>query len=455
MTRSVKFANLVLAGGTIISIALLLYAFSLSFSRGPQSTYKYYLISITLIAFFLGVLYRCTDEAKVNIALFFLSIGTMLYIIELVLVFYWPLLKHRIIDTETINHLDLPVDSRNKFQITMDLRKRGINAYPHIFPFRKIDSDGMDYNGNKVYPLGAIANSTTVFCNGGSGPVIYETDEHGFRNPKGQYVIDSLDLALVGDSFAQGHCVKNGNDIAGQLRKSGKKVLNLGMEASGPLIELGIFSEYALPFKPKHVFWLYYEGNDPENLLHEKQSSTLMKYLEKGFSQNLVYNQNLADNALISDFQNETAKKEIEDRENNAEIEKPGSVISNKKLMIQIMKFSVLRLKLGLHGNCSYIPAPILKDILKEAKSRVEGWGGKLYFVYLPENHRYKKNMCRKRYVHTQNNKILSLLKELNINVIDMSVHFASHGDPLSLFEGHYNSKGYALVAQKIEERLE
>jgi lysophospholipase L1-like esterase len=457
MSKSVKFANFILISGIVICIVIIVFVFSISDSRSPASILAYYVITITALFFLVAVLYVCKDETKVNLALLLCSIVVSIYIIEILL----SLISLGIVDINRSHPLQnkkmaiarekgVPFDTRTKLQITMDLRKNALNAYPHVFPANNIGTDGLNYNGTKIYPLGAISNTTTVYCNEESEPVIYETDEHGFRNPKGQYDTDNLDVALIGDSFAQGFCVKNGDDIAGQLRGKNIKVLNLGMGGSGPLIELGILSEYAQPAKPKHVFWLYYEGNDMPNLGWEK-TPTLMKYIEKDFLQNLVYRQDIVDNALIADIEDTLANKIKE----YVKAEKLISFTEKAKgFVIQTVKLHNLRLKLGVHGNCSFNINPMFKDILVQAKSRTEGWGGQLYFVYLPAYDRYMNNMCRKRMFHLQKDKITAMAKGLNINLLDMTEHFDAQSDPASLFRGHYNAEGYSLVAQKIEEYL-
>jgi len=135
--------------------------------------------------------------------------------------------------------------------------------------------------------------------------------------------------------------------------------------------------------------------------------------------------------------------------------EKPEfTVRALKDLMIQFLKLYNLRLKLGLHGNCLFHIDPLFEEILTQAKVRVDKWGGQLYFVYLPSNERYEKNICRKRMFQLQKGKVVSLANKLNIPVMDITKHFDAHEDPLSLFLGHYSSKGYRLVAEKIEESL-
>lgn len=448
MSRSIKFANLIFLIGIICCITLLLYVISLSNSRTPATLYKYLFIILVFLAVLLGLLFKGTDPIKVRASLLFLSTGLCLYIIELILGIY------------LITHIAgakkrLRVDTPDKFQVMMDLRKSGINAYPHVFPSNYLLSDGLYHNGTKIFPLGAISRSTTVFCINRGIPVIYETDEHGFRNPEGQYTVPGLDIALIGDSFTQGLCVKNGEDIAGKLREKNMKVLNLEMEGSGPLIELGLLSEYAKPFKPKRVFWLYFEGNDMPNLNYEK-TPTLMKYLNNDFSQNLAKRQEEIDNALIEYVETEIALKNKQlDKINNSLFIKSSftfQVLSD--LMIQSLKLNTLRMKVGLHGNCLFYIEPLFEEIMTQVKGRVEEWGGHLYFVYLPTNERYGNNLCDKRRLPMQREKIVSLAKELDIPVIDITEHFDAHEDPLSLFSGHYNARGYRLVAQKIEERI-
>ena len=76
----------------------------------------------------------------------------------------------------------------------------------------------------------------------------------------------------------------------------------------------------------------------------------------------------------------------------------------------------------------------------------------KLYFVYLPEYRRYsQKNFNNNTYV-----KIKKLNKKLNINFIDIHEEFLKTNDPLQFFPfrlgGHYNIKGYELIAKKLSE---
>ena len=96
-------------------------------------------------------------------------------------------------------------------------------------------------------------------------------------------------MGISGDSFTHGACVKPGEDIGGQIRLiTGENTLNLGMAGNAPLIMLGALKEYVEFREPKKVLWLYYEGNDMDELKQEKSSTLLRSYLQPGFSQNLI-----------------------------------------------------------------------------------------------------------------------------------------------------------------------
>ena len=95
----------------------------------------------------------------------------------------------------------------------------------------------------------------------------------------------------------------------------------------------------------------------------------------------------------------------------------------------------------------------VFKNILKKSDSIINQWGGKLYFVYLPPYEIYKG------YEPIYRKKILQIVKENEIEIIDIHKEvFSIHEDPLSLFpfrlDGHYNAKGYNLIAETISTKI-
>ena len=83
---------------------------------------------------------------------------------------------------------------------------------------------------------------------------------------------------LLGDSYAEGFCVKGSEDIAGNLNKNGFITVNYGVAGTGPLISLAIMREFGDLIKPKNFIYLYFEGNDLERLNWEKKDKNLIKH---------------------------------------------------------------------------------------------------------------------------------------------------------------------------------
>ena len=125
-----------------------------------------------------------------------------------------------------------------------------------------------------------------------------------------------------------------------------------------------------------------------------------------------------------------------------------------------MFKLTNLRTRINLtpEPEPNYEPEPkpeqVFINILEKSNKMVSGWGGSLYFVYLPAFNRYatgKEHINREFVLHTAT--------ELDIPVVDIHREvFVPHLDPKSLFpfrkSGHYNAEGYRLVAETIAKRL-
>ena len=97
----------------------------------------------------------------------------------------------------------------------------------------------------------------------------------------------------------------------------------------------------------------------------------------------------------------------------------------------------------------------LFREILSQAKRRVDTWGGQLYFVYLPEWARYSDYTS---WGKSERNRVLTMVESLGIPIVDIDPAFRATGDPLSLFPfrglGHYNETGHRLVAEEVLRSL-
>ena len=290
-------------------------------------------------------------------------------------------------------------------------------------------------NTNTIFPFSSISNSETLFCNENGYYAIYQSDRYGFNNPDEEWNKNEIEYLLVGDSFTYGSCVSRPNDIASVLRTlSNKSVLNLGYGGNGPLMEYAVLREY-LNQKVKNVLWIYFEGNDLDNLKTEKNNKILINYLNNlTFTQNLKFRQN-----------------EINDLTRNS-IEKVRKKIFKTKI-IKFIKLTNLRTSI-VEAPKSLSKEQILeaefKQILLLAKNLTIKNNSKLHFVYLPEYNRYKI-----KYDNTNYNLVKNIANELDISFIDVHKEvFEKELNPLELFPfellGHYNTEGYKKVAETI-----
>ncbi len=340
-------------------------------------------------------------------------------------------------------------DGRSIRDVVRDLRGEGRQAYP-VLSGRTLLSAGSDgtlrsrvaIEGRETLPLGGIANALTIYCNEDGAYLIYSSDEHGFHNLPGSWARPQLDVAAVGDSFVHGACVPSDRNMVAEVRGRFPATLNLGMAGNGPLSELAAIKEYLPQRRPRVVLWFYYEGNDvSKDLFIEREAALLVAYLGQDFSQGLEQRQPAIDEALIA---------EVEKAYDAAPVEVAPPVAREIKWR-DVLLLRHLRNTLGIAvGNAD---VPLFRRVMVEANRTVSGWGGRLYFVYLPGQARYLGlgGQIAQSGLRTR---VLTTVRDLGIPVIDIHEAFSASPAPDRLFQGHFTSDGYRLAAEAILARL-
>ncbi len=278
-------------------------------------------------------------------------------------------------------------DTRTRLEFITDLRSRGAQAVLMNAPAWFLVSDGagevkssLSVGGVELQPLAGVARMLTVHCNESGSWVTYQSDEHGFRNPLGLWQPGTLDIAAVGDSFTNGDCVPPGKEFVALIREQYPRTLNLGIRANGPLLELAQIKEYLQALKPKIVLWFYYEGNDLLNLNLEKHSALLRRYLEIGFTQNLMGRQAEIDRVITETTTAEEAAEIARLSTQDQETDFPDPILR--------MKLMALRTRLSLLRGDFVVESPdyrLFREVLSQADTTVRSWGGTLTFVYPSE----------------------------------------------------------------------
>ena len=414
-----RAANVILAGGGLFCLLCLLYVVHRYALTGQGQFVSdvgplvYYLVpAISSVLLFGSLL--LSPSIKIGLALVLSSTAISLYSFELILQ-----VVNRVRDRErrtlwtptTQDALDelvqiakrhgVTYDTRSKFEVVMDLRSSDPDASPAIVPkaLLRPQSDGtlksrIALDGREVLVLGGISNRTTVFCNESGEWITYLSDEHGFHNPAGIWNRSDIDVAVLGDSYAQGACVPSDANSVALIRSRYPATLNLGMLGNGPLMELAQLKEYVARFAPKTVLWFFYEQNDFANLEDERNSPLLMSYLEGPFRQDLLALQPEIDEAL-EDY----VAGEIDKRRNSLPREERSRGAAIRNGIRTFVFLSNLRHRLGLAYGSGYAPEgrrgasdetmDLVGEVFTVAKATVTSWGGELYLVYLPERERY------------------------------------------------------------------
>ena len=422
-----------------ISIFLFLYVFYRSeiFHGGIkyQDYYlKYYLFSLfliisSIISFFIN------NEIKIKISIFFITIILGLYCYQ-----GYLLIK----DGNLIS--DFTYDTRDVFNVYKDLKKNNPNIVLTPIPRNFIEEDNQ-----QIFPLSGISKRKTIGCNENGYYSIFNSDRYGFNNPDSEWDKKEIKFLLIGDSMVHGSCVNQPDTIGGNLRKitTDDGVLSLGQRANGSLIEYATLKEYLHLVKVNRVLWVYYEGNDLIELGQEIKNKILSKYLnDDEYSQNLHRRQNEIDKKLQKKF--DIVKTYIE------------SLKKQKTIFPRFFKFYFLRRitfeRFFIPESKPRVLSAEFKKIIKLSKSLVEKNQAKLYFVYIPEIHRYIKKLDNDKNFNDYE-KVVKFVNNLNIPVIDVNKElFNKQKDKLSLFpfrsRNHFTEKGYKLLAETIYKKI-
>lgn len=433
-----------------ISFFLLLYVIyksELIHSGANRNFYfTYFIVSIFSFLFCL-ILYFLSTCNRIKILKIFTIFVIALYIFEFYLYnskyFDKISLKNQFIESQVrekeINSSGNFYDHRSFDLIFNDFKR----SYPEI-----VFNNHIKHNNNNIFPLSGVSKTKTMFlCNENGYVPIYQSDRYGFNNEDFLWDKKEVDYLLLGDSFVHGKCVTNNYNIQNILEKlSGKVVLNLGYTGNGPLTEYATLSEYINLVKPKKILWFFYEGNDLLNLQLERQNEILKKYLAiENYSQNLIYKQSDID--LIQRIDN--FEIIIKNHDNNSK--------QNSYNFFSFFKLENIR-RLTIQ-RILYIPPPLyteFNDVAFLMKKISQENNSQLYFIYLPEYERYKSKLTNSNFQNY--NKVLDIIKNNNINLIDIKFLFEQEKDPLIYFPfrsyGHYNHEGYFKVSKHILNKI-
>jgi hypothetical protein len=362
-----------------------------------------------------------------------------------------------------------PTVSPSKAEYVAELRKHGLAAYPVLFPsgfaqlWQKTRAKAQSpivIGGREILPLAGIPDVLTVYCpRPDTGWLTYRSDGLGFRNPPLVERSAAPEFALLGDSFAQGHCVPDSFTYAHQLSEMGL-TLSYGMNATSALAQLAIFREYVKWIRPHHIIWFFFEGNDPREFLRERTWPVLRAYFQRGHLQHLV---GLRDPIALA------MRRFVDQRLEGIEVATAGHdfrrFAQNRSILDEMIDLLLLRrAKTALRKTFESTEPTTemaetawheLADIWREVIETQRAQGGQTTFVYLPARDRFlAKNPGPFQALES---KVRALWFDLGAGQVSLTKLLEGAGNPLAYYQPdrlHFNEEGYRLTAKAIIEHL-
>lgn len=335
-------------------------------------------------------------------------------------------------------------DGRLRTELTRELRGAGQDAVPglvqdviqHPAVMAAIQSRGL-------LPLSNVSNALVVECNEGSGYLKFKTGEHGFNNPPG-LVEGAVDVAVVGESFALGHCVAPSASAVSHVRNAFPRTANFGIAGSRVLSQLGVFREYVEPLEPRVVVW-FVSVNFAEPR-QEASQPLLMRYLEDpSFSQRLLKRQ-----AEVDLFLREVVVPLNEQRDATVRHELDQVTPFPWSRML---KLDTVRSMLDFGAIQRAPPPPDMKEFQRALDRVVDAthrWGGEVIVVVLPS---YELSTQRPQNV-ARYQAVLASLDPSRVGIVDGVALFAAQSDMPGLYtlriDNHPSERGHAVVGDAV-----
>ena len=353
---------------------------------------------------------------------------------------------------QSLSNTNIIKDKRNIYEFYVDEKK--------IYVPRMFTMDLIKFDKKKkmsLFPLSGFSNSQTITCNELGDYKIIKSDKHGFFNQNDRYK-KNIEAILIGDSFGMGDCVESKDLISEFLSKENIETLNLSYGNTSTLIQYAILIEFGFELNPKNIIWLYYD-NDIDDLNEEINSITLRSYLFENKKYNLINKEHKKEaflNELLKQninnhFINQNSNKEINKKDEKKKKERLNPLYF-QNLARLIKEISTYRYNF-IVSDKDKKSLNIYETILTKSKEKIESFGGKIYFVLIPDSERFKSV----RFQNATKNKgrVIKILKKLDIEYLDgyESIN-KNFKNPLLLYplnkKDHFNSKGYNFMSKEI-----
>jgi hypothetical protein len=352
-------------------------------------------------------------------------------------------------------------DKRSLPDVVLDDRAAGKITYPDLTP-RNFYERPISLEGIKYVPLAGLPLVETVLCNESGQYVRFKSDRFGFNNPDSIWNDKTtFDVALIGDSFAQGWCVAQGDSIVANLNREKIHSVSFGHGGLGPIGTFALIREYVTKIKPKFVIWLWYEGNDYYEFEAELSHKILSQYVNKtGWHQALYDRRDKISLAMKKRGNIELERREkirwfplIRWRATTADksvVAYWRNYFSNSNLTKEVPKIG----EIDSTQKQLYLK---LLGVIQQGMTEIKELEAKPIFIYLPDHANFK---TRSRLYSDVKKALFKTLKARDVVAIDMREEFrlrdmtADEIFPLPA-QTHYTEAGHKAVANVIKKSIQ
>lgn len=294
--------------------------------------------------------------------------------------------------------------------------------------------------------LSAVPDRQVLLCSHDGQPITYQADRFGFRNPPGAYDAPT-DIMILGNSFAEGLCLPDGEGLAGQLRGSYPALVNTGSRGAGPAFELAVLGRFGPALRPKLTLFTFFEGNDWENLEREMKTPWLGQVfdLATNFGAPGWTPAQLDATAPIIDGWWDGDATTLRD------------YLQRRSLLRNFFALHNTATVLGLHYPKAMEPNPDYQAVLERAAQIVSGWGGKIAVVYIPSHDRYGGVLPHQFVQEPLRDMVHQAADRAGVQVIDLTNTLNQQPHPRQLYapDSHFNADGAALAADAIRMHVQ
>ena len=186
------------------------------------------------------------QKIKKYLKIIFINLILIVYLLELLLLFFLPAEQRTLTEIKKTrikkaNELGMQYDLRSPEEAYFDLSQNNLDLSPTFYfnrTFANLKIFKKALSRNDIIPFRGPINKKTLSCAEDLNYKLITNDKLGFKNPNSIYK-KKIQIALLGDSYVEGLCYDENNDIAGNFRKEKYNSINLGVLGSGPLLALG------------------------------------------------------------------------------------------------------------------------------------------------------------------------------------------------------------------------